>query len=346
MSGTVKRSWQSKLRLLSRAGVATALSLLVVACSQDGQGGRTAGETGDGSYAVRVGTGVPGGLAQLVGATIAQVLNEHAGDRLRATPEAAPSQLTTVTALSEGNLTIGSVAADAAKAALEGEAPFESSYENVRHLMFLWDSAVGFVASADSGIETFQDIEGSGARIGASSPTAVTPLQLLLDEYGLEEGTDYSIEFLSYEDQLNALRSGSLDVASVVMWAESATVEDFAAASSPTFLTIEPEVRQSYSSKYPYLSPVAAPAGTYTGQDEDWFGYGVHLTLAIGADVPEDIAKLIARTIFKNQESLTAVTEAALTITPEDTAAAERAGFFPAGLHEGVVGLLPKGGGQ
>lgn len=292
------------------------------------------------TYAVRVGTGVPGGLAQLVGATAAQVLNEHAGDRLRATPEAAPSQLTTMSGLEDNTMTFGAITSEIAQLALDGEAPFEETYSNFHHLMFLWDASVGFLARPDSGIESFEDLAGSGATIGASSPTALRPMALLLEEYGLAEGEDYSVEYLNYQDQLDAMRAGTLDVASVLMWQKSAVVEDYVAAESPNLLSIDVSVRESYSEQYPFLTPVSAPAGTYTGQDEDWYGYGVHLTYGISADVPNDVAALIARTIFENAESLVAVTEAAQTISAEDTRRAQEAGYFPAGLHPGVEEYL------
>ncbi|MCA0921451.1 TAXI family TRAP transporter solute-binding subunit [Pseudooceanicola nanhaiensis] len=163
---------------------------------------------------ISIGTNPSGSVYNLIGSGLAKTFQEELGIRSTAQPYAGESVY--LPAISIGDINMGLITTILAGLAWEGKAGYPQPLTNQRALANVWHIPHAFIARADSGIETMEDLRGK--RVMGELPTAraLTAIsEAMLASGGLSTG---DVDFLSsggLMDGIAAVVEGRADAAPV-----------------------------------------------------------------------------------------------------------------------------------
>ena len=182
--------------------------------------------------------------------------------------------------------------------------------ENMRSLFAFAGGHVHPLVHADSGIESWEDIEGMRVFVGPPAGSfSNQTVALIRTITGFEEGEDYEAVRLAWSAANQAFEDGRFDVFMRSGTMGSAAINQFGAASPFELLGIPGEIVgteawDAYLSTPGYAADVL-PAGTYENQGnngEDQLLSAYVMFTAVNASMNEQTAYDLTRAMFENIE--------------------------------------------
>jgi len=188
---------------------------------------------------------------------------------------------------------IGLVQSDVAAAAVTGDGMFSGSgpLDHLRAVASLFPEPVHIVVRADSGIERIGDLAGRRVALGAvASGTRQTALRLL-ESAGVDIGSISSIETPTPQAALELLAKGDIDVVIEVVSAPWRQLEIAMEAAPLALVALDAETVAGMDSRIHGLLPLAIPARTYPGQQNEIPTVAATALLVARDDVPDTIVE-------------------------------------------------------
>lgn len=318
-------------QLISRKiAVGAALLLGLTAC---GSGTGTEGADGGTDYGVvPIFTPRQGGTAYILGGGISNLVSEHV-DGVQASVEATTGTQEMVQRLedrrSTGQPAFTLMDSAGTQTAYEGKPPYEQEYTELRALTFAGASDLYMVTSADSGIDSYTDLEGKRVGVGGpGSPTNILSTQIMA-AHGVEEG-DYQAEFLGYEDVVDGLSNGSIDAGVLAGSFPVSAYSELAAQHDVRIVPVQDDVLEALLEESPYFYDTVVEAGSYNGVEEDVRVLGFGTLVATHSETPDELVTDFMKVIFEQHEELVQVHGSAKDITLENATRGIGIPFHPA----------------
>lgn len=164
--------------------------------------------------------------------------------------------------------------------AFEGEDPATQ----LRSVMGLWPNVVQIVTTADSGIETFEDLRGRRVGVGAPGSGVEVNAQMMFQAHGMTYD-DANVDFLSYSEAIDQMRNGLIDAAFVTSGLGNATIMELGIDFDLYFIPIDGDARAQLIASHPVFIEYVIPADVY-GTAGDTESVAVMNALITHEDVP------------------------------------------------------------
>ncbi|QFT31340.1 hypothetical protein FIV00_12680 [Labrenzia sp. THAF82] len=184
--------------------------------------------------------------------------------------------------------------AQGGKAMFEGKG--DPSFETIRALFPIPSLTMHFVMSADSGVETFEDLEGKTILLGSGSFGAREG-EKYLGLFGLEGKVTLADSELS--NAVSALKNGQIDGFVTAGSYPAPNVIEAAASTGVRVLSLSDE--QVAATK---RTPLTIPAGTYAGQDADISTTSLPVVAYTTTAMSDDTAYLLTKTFWEQKSEL------------------------------------------
>jgi uncharacterized protein len=257
---------------------------------------------------ISIGTGGTGGVYYPLGGGMANVLSKYLPG-VQATAEVTGGSVDNLKLISAQPGQIGLSMVDAALDAAEGKGKFTAGKVPVRTLMVLYPNRMHVVSTAARGVIKMSDLKGK--RVSTGSPGSATEVMAfrVIEAAGLDRDKDMTRERLSVAESGNALKDGKIDAFFWVGGLPTAAVTDVGATPNVKITLIDSaDLVDKMNAKYsPIYSKGVIPAKTYPGQDKDNPVAVVQNILVANADMPEDVAYNIVKTLMEKKPELVAV---------------------------------------
>lgn len=261
---------------------------------------------------ITMATGGTGGSWYPIGAGFAKIFNDN-GVLANSEPGGAISNIINV---ANGQFEIGFSMAALLGMAAQGEEPFPEPVDSVRALAVFGDSFTHVLVRRDAGIDGIADLRGQ--RFGSFQPGSMGALAFahLLRAAGMSED-DLTLfrGSQSYQgDQIRDRRTVGGTSSSAFpsgTWVELMTSIDM------KLLPVDDALFAQLLEVNPGYSRAVLPAGTYPGQDEDVPGVGTVSILVVSAEMADDDAYWIARTMHENLDAIREIHGSLRGLTPE-----------------------------
>lgn len=277
---------------------------------------------------ISIGTGGTGGLFYVIGAGMAELLNNHMeGTTARA--EVTGASVENIRRVAADQMTFGFSSASTLYEATVGEGPFADGVQDVAGMAYLYPAVLQVATTAETGITSFGDLAGKRVNLGPPGSNAAVLGQRLLETYGVFDAGQ--AQFLSYTEGTNALMNGTLDATVILAGAPTAALIDLDAQRDMVLLSLDADTVAPLLETYPYYQNYTIPAGTYPDQTEDVTAINDPATLFVKADADPDLVERITATIFDNLSELAQVHPQAQAIT------AATGPDLPIPLHPGAA---------
>ena len=200
------------------------------------------------------------------------------------------------------------------------------------------------VSVEGAGIEKMSDLKGK--RVSTGSPGSATEVMAfrVIEAAGLDKDKDMKRERLSVAESTNALKDRKIDAYFWVGGLPTAAVTDLAATQGLKIKLVDhSEVVDKMNAKYGklYITDVI-PAKTYPGQDKDNKIATVWNIIVANANLSDQDAYNIVKTIFEKKADLAAVHKEAENFTMEN----QKKENSPIPFHPGAAKYFAEKGAQ
>ena len=116
---------------------------------------------------------------------------------------------------------------------------------------------------------------------------------------------DINVKYQSFGESTQSLINGDIDAAFVCAGAPTPSITQLAESKDMYVLSIDDEHMAKLLADCPWYASITIPGGTYKGVDEDFTTITVKAALVCRADLPDDVAYTIVKTIFENKDAIT-----------------------------------------
>ncbi|MBO8141290.1 MAG: TAXI family TRAP transporter solute-binding subunit [Firmicutes bacterium] len=261
-------------------------------------------------------SGSPGGVYFPLGGAMADLLTDVLPG-VQVTSESTAASVENSRLVGLGMADMGMVLGSVAYKAYSGEAPFDQPLP-LRALFQMYPAPQHIVALKDSGIRSVHDLRGRRVSTEAPGSGAETIALTILEVYGIDPDSDFRRARLSQTESADALKDRVIDAAFYNFAYPASVVVELATVRDIDLISLEPDMLERLLADHPYFVRTVIPAGTYRGVDRDVLAVGDSNLIVVHADMPEDLAYAITKTIFEHAEALHPVHPVARLLVPEN----------------------------
>ncbi|HYS50440.1 MAG TPA: TAXI family TRAP transporter solute-binding subunit [Burkholderiales bacterium] len=289
---------------------------------------------GQEKYSLSIATGGTGGVYYPLGGGMANILSKYVPG-LQATAEVTGGSVDNLKLIATGKPYIAFSMADAGQDAYRGEDKFKGAKVPLRTLMVLYPNRMHVVTIEGIGITKMADLRGK--RVSTGSPGSATEVMgfRVIEAAGLDKDRDMKRERLGVAESVNALKDRKIDAFFWVGGLPTAAVTDLANTPGIKIRMIDhAETVAAMNKKYgPLYIEDVIPKATYRGMDADNRQATVWNILVSHANLSNQTAYNIVKTIFDKRDDMIAVHKEAENFRLEN----QKAAASPIPFHPGAV---------
>lgn len=304
--------------------------------STTGNSGSTAAEgasSGGIHYDLTLGTAASTGTYYVVGAAIANEVNTKNPD-LTVVAQTTNGGVENVNLCMSGEMDLGMTNADAAYwSSHGGGSGFYEIYAepgNVKGVMRLYESQGHMITTANSGIETYEDLRGKTVCLGPPSSTIPAMSIAILEAYGINTDSDIKAVYYSIDEGLEKLTDGVIDATFFVASAPASGLTSASATSDLKFVDAGEEILKQVVEKYPYYTAATTKEGAYPNLNSV-NTLKIYTEIIASGDVPEEAVYQFVKGALEGQPDYVDAHVACQEINAETAASAA------AKLHPGAA---------
>lgn len=304
--------------------------------STTGNSGSTAAEgasSGGTHYDLTLGTAASTGTYYVVGAAIANEVNTKNPD-LTVVAQTTNGGVENVNLCMSGEMDLGMTNADAAYwSSHGGGSGFYEIYAepgNVKGVMRLYESQGHMITTANSGIETYEDLRGKTVCLGPPSSTIPAMSIAILEAYGINTDSDIKAVYYSIDEGLEKLTDGVIDATFFVASAPASGLTSASATSDLKFVDAGEEILKQVVEKYPYYTAATTKEGAYPNMNSV-NTLKIYTEIIASGDVPEEAVYQFVKGALEGQPDYVDAHVACQEINAETAASAA------AKLHPGAA---------
>lgn len=252
-----------------------------------------------------ISTGPTTGVYYPLGGGIANVLSKHVPG-YAANAETTAGSVANLQLMNQKKSDLALSMADAAWDGFKGQGRFASGAVPVRALMVAYPNRMHVVTVEGTGITKFADLKGKRVSTGAANSATEVMAARVLEAMGLDAEKDIKRERLDPGKSSEAIKDRKLDAYFWVGGIPTAAVTDLGATPGTKLKLIDhSEAVDAMNKKYgPLYIQDTIPAKAYPGQEQPNQVATVWNLIVAHADMPNDVAYNIVKTIFDKRDEL------------------------------------------
>jgi uncharacterized protein len=254
---------------------------------------------------ISIATGPTSGVYYPLGGGIANVLSKYVPG-YAANAESTAGSVANIQLMGQKKSDLALSMADAALDGYKGQGKFQSGAVPLRTLMIAYPNRMHVVTVEGTGISKFADLKGK--RVSTGAPNSATELMAyrLLDAMGLSPDKDIRRERLDPGKSGDAIKDRKLDAYFWVGGIPTSAVTDLGATPGTKLKLIDhADAVDAMNKKHGQLYVRdTIPAKSYPGQDQPNQVATVWNLIIARADMPDQIAYNIVKTIFDKRDEL------------------------------------------
>jgi uncharacterized protein len=163
--------------------------------------------------------------------------------------------------IQDGLNQIAIVMSDVAYDAVNGNNQFSGNKADITTLAGLYPNVVQIVATADSGIDSVDDLAGKRVGVGKVGSGVEQSAKIVLEATGLSYDDLARVSHTGYADSVTEMSNGNLDAAFFTSGVPNSSITGLMQTNDVTFVPVTGEVADKLLEAYPYYETYTIPAG-------------------------------------------------------------------------------------
>ncbi|WP_404423977.1 TAXI family TRAP transporter solute-binding subunit [Thalassospira australica] len=285
-----------------------------------------------------IATGGTGGVYYPYGGGLAELIGKYV-DGYDAVAEVTGASVENMGLVSRGDSDIAIALADTVYAGYNGIGQFEGrKLDNVRALASIYPNAVQLVTLADSGITSLADLKGKRVSVGAPGSGTEVSAQTLLEANGITYD-DIEEQRLNFNETADAIRDGDIDAGFWSVGPPTSSILNLATTRDIKLIALTEEEVAAAIEAEPTFAAYSLRKGIYEGVEAPVLTISTPNVLIASAEMDEELAYQITKTLFEKVDELIAIHPAA-----NDTTVDFSVGSTPIAMHPGALRYYEEAG--
>ncbi len=285
---------------------------------------------------ITIGTGGQTGVYFVVGQSICGLVNRGQAEHgIRCTAPSTGGSIANINAMRAGDMDMGVAQSDWQFHAYNGTSQFEEQgpFEDLRAVFSVHGEPFNVIARADSGIETFTDLQGKRVNIGNPGSGQRATMEVVMEAMGWTMDDFALASELQPAEQAAALGDNNVDAIIYTVGHPNGSIQEATTTVDSKLVPVETEEIAALVEERPYYSWATVPGGMYTGTDEDIRTFGVKATFVAPATADDEVVYQTVKAVFDNFDRFKSLHPAFEGLVEEDMVS----DGLSAPLHDGAA---------
>ena len=293
----------------------------------------TGAAVADPKLRLSIATGGTGGVYFPYGGGLARVLTQKVPD-MQVTAEVTGGSVDNMKFIQSGKIQLGFSTVDSAFDAVQGQGAYAATGKvPACALAVLYTSFVHVIASEASGISSVAQMKGKLVSVGDKGSSTEGAADRILEAAGLNSQSDITRQNLSIADATSAMAAGKIDAFFWIGGLPTKAVSDMLATGVKVKFLDASAYVQPMAAKYgPVYRALNLPKSIY-GTGADIPGMGIGNILFVNANMPEEQAYQILKTIFAHLDEVHALHPQAKDLILADAVVGSSIPFHPGAVR-------------
>lgn len=255
------------------------------------------------SRIVSLGTGGFTGLYYPAGGALCRLVNltrEQHG--IRCAVRSTPGSVTNLRQVTDGTLDLGIAEAGQLFNAVNGRGKFAKPDPQLRTLISLYPEYISVLSRTDSGINSFADLYNKRINIGKEGSSQRITLAMLMAARNWQLGDFAEVHQLEPADQAKALCENRIDATLYVVGHPSGAIKEALRDCDSQLVSLSLRDIETLTTTNPHYHPLSLRGDYYDDSQQDVTTAGVNATLFTRADLPDEVAYAMVKSLFSQFE--------------------------------------------
>jgi uncharacterized protein len=262
---------------------------------------------------VKLMTGPQGGSWYPLGGAIANIADK-VGIQVQVLPGAG---IANVLAVDGGKADLGFGNSISTVDGVAGRAPFKEKTSNVCNVASLYPQFFQIVASADSNINSLDDLKGKAIAVQPRGNTAEFISQQALEVYGLKYTDMSRVSYVSYTDAVSLMKDNNVQAFTLGTTVPASSIMDLASARDIKLIGVPDDKFQAMRKLNPGYTKLTIPANSYPKQTKDVQAVGYATHLIARCDLDEKVVYEVVKGLLDNRKDLGSIAKVMTEINPK-----------------------------
>jgi TRAP transporter TAXI family solute receptor len=252
-----------------------------------------------------IGSAGTAGVFYFYAGALANIISKYIPN-FEATAEATGGSVENIKLIGKKQLDLATVTNDVVNEAMydfKNSKYFKEKVE-LRSLFNMYTQPLHIVTLANSSIKSVQDLKGKRVVVGSPGSGSEVKTRMALHILGLEYNKDFRPEFLTFAEGAEALQDKTADALFMSVALPSPALVSLTLTNPIRLIPLSDSEVEKINKAYPFLTKTAIPGKTYKGVDEDIQAVSVQSLMVCRADLPDDVAYKIVKTVFERKKEL------------------------------------------
>ncbi|WP_338551117.1 TAXI family TRAP transporter solute-binding subunit [Roseovarius phycicola] len=253
---------------------------------------------------ISIGTGGVTGVYYPTGGAICRLVNRDRKDHgIRCAVESTGGSVYNINTIKAGELEFGVAQSDWQYHAFNGTSKFEDNpFPDVRAMFSVHPEPFTLLVRGDSGIESFEGLKGKRVNVGNPGSGQRATMEVVMEAFGM--GMDDFALATEYKgsEMAKQICDNNIDAMIYTIGHPAAAIKEATTTCDVKLVSVTGDAIDALVADNPYYRVATIPAGMYAGTDTDTTTFGVGATFVTSADVPEDVAYVVAKAVMANLE--------------------------------------------
>jgi TRAP transporter TAXI family solute receptor len=290
--------------------------------------GLTLSSTSAENQIITLGTGGVTGLYYPAGGALCRLINQTRQQHgIRCAVRSTLGSVTNVAQVTSGALDLGIAEAGQLYKAAKSDVP-------LRTLVSLFPEYISVLVRTDAGINSFADLKNKRINIGKEGSSQRLTIEFLMAAQGWKLSDFAEVTQLEPSEQATALCENRIDATLYVVGHPSGAIKEALRDCRSKLIGLSKRDRDTLILKNPYYRKVSIAGNYYSPNLPDVETVGVNATLFTRADLPDDVAYAVVKSLFAQFDSFRRLHPAFSSLDPEQMMLTNG---LPQPLHPGAA---------
>ncbi len=286
---------------------------------------------------ISIGTGGTGGIYYPYGGGVAEIWSKYVKG-VKAVAEVTGASVENVKLAHKGETVIGEVMGDVAVAGFNGLSKFNGKKHDILSMAIMYPNLLQIVSLKSSGITDITQVKGRSISTGSPGSGTNFMAEAVLKALNIAPDS-YKDSRLSFTENANALRDGTIDVGVWSVGPGTSSILDLATTHEIHMIGFTPEQTEQILAANKTYSAVELAGGVYRGVDQPVSTIGVWNVMICQASLDTEMVYNLVKALFEHNDYLQKIHPSAAYTTPEN---AVKYSQIP--LHPGTIKYLEEKG--